>query len=123
MERDVPKAKAADLYIRSRAVRHTSAVFAPASCSLRHYNDVCSLLRRPEVQAFIGTAEYQAHKTKRFRGGDNPNIAQNQAFILADPETRKVYAKAFSESSALYYGDKPTFEEILKEIGTWVDRL
>jgi hypothetical protein len=41
------------------------------------------------VQAFIGTADYQAHKRKRFRGGDNPNIAENQAFILAEPESRK----------------------------------
>lgn len=90
---------------------------------MRHYYDIYSLLRRPEVQAFIGTADYEAHKTKRFRGGDNPNIAQNQAFILTDPETRKAYAKAFAESSALYYGDKPTFEQILKEIGTWIDRL
>lgn len=90
---------------------------------MRHYYDVYSLLRRPEVQAFIGTEAYKAHKTKRFRGGDNPNIAQNQAFILADPETRKAYAKAFAESSALYCADKPTFEQILKEIGTWADRL
>lgn len=90
---------------------------------MRHYYDIYSLLQRSEVQAFIGTADYQAHKTKRFRGGDNPNIAQNQAFFLADPETRKIYAKAFAESSALYYGDKPTFEQILKEIGKWIDRL
>lgn len=90
---------------------------------MRHYYDVYSLLRRPEVRAFIGTADYQAHKTRRFRGGDNPNIAQNQAFILADPETREAYAKAFAESSALYYGDKPTFQQILKEISTWIDRL
>jgi hypothetical protein len=51
------------------------------------------------------------------------DIAQNQAFILADPETRKAYAKAFAESTALYYGDKPTFEQILAEIGKWIDRL
>jgi hypothetical protein len=90
---------------------------------MRHYYDVYSLLRRPEVQAFIGTSDYQAHKTKRFRAGDNLNIAQNQAFILADPETRKAYAQAFAESSALYYGDKPTFEQILKAIGSWINRL
>ena len=90
---------------------------------MRHYYDVYSLLRRPEVQAFIGTPDYQAHKAKRFRGGDNPDIAQNQAFILADPATREAYAKAFAESSALYYGDKPTFDQILKEIGAWIDRL
>jgi len=90
---------------------------------MRHYYDIYSLLRRPEVQAFIGTADYQAHKTKRFRAGDNPNIAQNQAFIVSDPEVRKAYTKAFAESSALYYGDKPTFEQILGEISKSSDRL
>jgi hypothetical protein len=90
---------------------------------MRHYYDVHGLLQRPEVQAFIGTDAYKAHKTKRFRSGDNPNIAENQAFILADPETRKTYADAFAESSALYYGDTPTFEQILAEIGKWIDRL
>jgi len=90
---------------------------------MRHYYDVYSLLQRPEVQAFIGAAEYQAHKTKRFRGGDNPNIAQNQAFILSDPKTRKLYAKAYADSTALYYGDKPTFEKLLEEIAYWADQL
>jgi hypothetical protein len=90
---------------------------------MRHYYDVYSLLRQPKLQAFIGTDAYKAHKEKRFRGGDNPNIAQNQAFILADPETRMSYAKAFAESTALYYGDKPTFEHILKEIGAHIDQL
>jgi Nucleotidyl transferase AbiEii toxin, Type IV TA system len=47
---------------------------------MRHYYDVYSLLRRPEVQSFIGTVDYQDHKAKRFRGGDNPNIAQNLGF-------------------------------------------
>jgi hypothetical protein len=90
---------------------------------MRHYYDVHGLLQRPEVQAFIGTDAYKAHKIKRFRSGDNPNIAENPAFILADPETRDAYSKAFVESSALYYGDKPTFEQILAEIGKWIDRL
>jgi hypothetical protein len=90
---------------------------------MRHYYDVYSLLRRPEVQAFIGADAYKAHKLKRFRQGDEPDITKNQAFILADPETRKIYANAFAESTALYYGDKPTFEQILEEIGKWADRL
>jgi hypothetical protein len=75
------------------------------------------------VRAFIGTDAYKAHKAKRFPKADNQNIAQNDAFILADPETRKTYAKAFAESSALYYADKPTFEQILGEIGKWIERL
>lgn len=90
---------------------------------MRHYYDVYSLLQRPEVQAFIGTEPYKAHKAKRFRQADNQNIAQNQAFILSDPVTREAYAKAYADTSALYYGNKPTFDQILKLISTWCDRL
>jgi len=90
---------------------------------MRHYYDVYRALKRPEVQAFIGTDAYKAHKEKRFRGGDNPDIVQNQAFILADPETRRIYTAAYDASTALYYGEKPTFDDILKEIAAWADRL
>ena len=89
---------------------------------MRHYYDVYSLLQRPEVQAFIGTDAYKAHKAKRFRRADNPNIAQNEAFILSDPETRKTYERAYAEAPP-YYGDKPTFDQMLKEIAAWADRL
>ena len=90
---------------------------------MRHYYDVYNLLQRSDVQAFIGTTEYLAHKQKRFRGGDNPNIAQNEAFILSDPKTREMYANAYNASTALYFGDKPTFEQILAKIGEWTARL
>jgi hypothetical protein len=52
-----------------------------------------------------------------------PNIGENQAFILSDPAMRKLYDKAYVDSSALYYGGKPTFYHILQTIGTWIDRL
>jgi len=90
---------------------------------MRHYYDIYSLLRLPEVQKFIGTEAYKKHKEKRFRGGDNLNISQNEAFSVSDPATRESYAKAFTESAALYYGDKPTFEQILAEIGKWTSKL
>lgn len=90
---------------------------------MRHYYDVYRLLKRPEVQAFIGTEVYKEHKAKRFRRDDNQSIVENQAFILSDPETRATYVKAFAATSALYYGGKPTFEEVLKEIGDWAKRL
>jgi hypothetical protein len=90
---------------------------------MRHYYDVHSLLQRPEVQAFISTNAYKAHKAKRFSQADNPDIAQNQAFLLSDPETRETYERAYAASTALYYGDKPTFEQILTEIGAWIERL
>jgi hypothetical protein len=90
---------------------------------MRHYYDVYGLLQRPEVKAFIGTEAYKAHKAKRFRSGDNQNIAQNQAFVLSDADTRQAYAEAYADTSALYYGDKPTFDQILKEMAAWSDRL
>jgi hypothetical protein len=71
----------------------------------------------------IGTQAYTAHKERRFREGDNLDIAENQAFILADPATRAAYAKAFAASTALYYGTKPTFEQVLAKIGTWIERM
>lgn len=44
---------------------------------MRHYYDIYELLDRPDVQTFIGTEAYKAHKAKRFRKADNQNIAQN----------------------------------------------
>src|SRR6266446_2006382 len=38
---------------------------------MRHYYDVYCLLRRPEVQAFIGTAAYEEHKQSHFPKADN----------------------------------------------------
>ena len=90
---------------------------------LRHYYDIYSLLERPEVQAFIGTDEYVRHKDRRFRSLDNKDIAKNQAFILDDSGTRKTYAETYAKTSALYYGSKPTFDQILERIRGWTDRL
>jgi hypothetical protein len=74
------------------------------------------------VQAFIGTDEYKAHKDRRFRQGDNKTIARNEAFALRDAETRRLFARTFQQTSALYYGTKPTFEQILGRIGEWINR-
>jgi hypothetical protein len=90
---------------------------------MRHYYDLYHLLKQAEVQAFIGTAAYRAHKAKRFRQADDPNIAKNQAFIMSDPRTREAYAKAYAETGALYYREKPAFEKILAEFRAWAERL
>jgi hypothetical protein len=90
---------------------------------IRHYYDVYGLLERPEVQAFVGTDAYRAHKVKRFRQADNQNIAQNEAFILSDKATREAYAKAYADTGALYYDNPPTFDQILAKIVEWRDRL
>jgi len=83
---------------------------------MRHYYDVYCLLQQPEVQAFIGTEAYLAHKKKRFRSSDNPVIAENDAFLLSNAKTRGAYEAAYSETRALYYRDQPSFAAILAAI-------
>jgi nucleotidyltransferase AbiEii toxin of type IV toxin-antitoxin system len=90
---------------------------------MRHYYDLYHLLQQPEVQAFIGTDAYKTHKAKRFRQGDNPNIAENQAFVMSDPAVRAAYVEAYAETSALYYRKKPSFEEVLIQFSEWAGRL
>lgn len=90
---------------------------------MRHYYDVYCLLDEPEVQSFIGTPEYQAHKKKRFRSGDNPVIAENEAFLLNNPVVRKEYEEAFQNTKALYYKAQPGFDKIMKKIREQADRL
>lgn len=90
---------------------------------MRHYYDIWSLLKQPGVREFVGTGAYEAHKRARFRQADNQIIAENEAFVLSDPSTRAIYAQAYEAGSALYYADRPTFEEIMAGIGKWIGKL
>jgi hypothetical protein len=54
---------------------------------------------------------------------NSQNIAQNEAFLLSDAKTRAAYAKAYENSGALCYADRPTFDQILAEIKKWIDKL
>jgi len=90
---------------------------------MRHYYDVYALLKVPEVQDFIGTAEYKKHKEKRFPTADNHMIAENEAFALSDINTREQYEKAYQETPRLYYQDQPHFFEILDRIRSWATKL
>jgi hypothetical protein len=102
-------------------LQRESGVFPPNF--MRHYYDVYCLLRQQDVQAFVGTDAYQAHKARRFRQADEPDITQNPAFALADRDIRADLARAYVASSALYYRGQPAFDDILAEIATWVPRL
>ncbi len=90
---------------------------------MRHYYDVYSLLQDPTVQAFVGTKGYLDHKAKRFPKADNAVIAENEAFVLSDAETRATLQKAYAASSALYFRGQPAFDDILAEIAIWVPKL
>jgi hypothetical protein len=90
---------------------------------MRHYYDVASLLGDPAVQAFVGTPEYVAHKAKRFRAADNRVIAENEAFVLSDPDVRGRLERAYIASTALYYEGQPPFAVLIETITTWAPRL
>lgn len=90
---------------------------------MRHYYDIYCLLDNAQVQAFIGTAEYIAHKQVRFPKADNQNIASNEAFLLSDPATRALYQREYEKTEALYYTGQIPFSEILARIHQHIKQL
>lgn len=90
---------------------------------MRHYYDISQLLEHSDVLNFIGTDEYHQRKQTRFRTGDNLNIAENEAFVLSDTGTRKIYRDAFQRTLSLYYGEKPDFDKVLSKIHESIDSL
>jgi hypothetical protein len=90
---------------------------------MRHYYDVYSLLADPGVLSFIGTPDYHAHKNKRFPDKDNKITAQNEAFVLSDPETLSEYERAYQTTPAIYYKGQPAFSEILERIHAHIQQL
>lgn len=90
---------------------------------LRHYYDVYCLLQDKQVQEFIGTPEYIAHKDRRFPKADNQNIAENEAFLLSDPDTRQKYEAEYKKTASLYYKDQIDFTDILRTLREWTERL
>ena len=90
---------------------------------LRHYYDIYKLLENERVLDFIGSNEYIAHKTKRFRARDEKNLSKNLAFTIPDQTTRELYAKEFRDKSAMYFGKQPEFNDILKRIFKYINQL
>jgi len=91
---------------------------------MRQYYDVFSLLGNTEVQQFIGTEEYFAHKNVRFSPKDKEiEIVDNQAFLLHDDILRKRFEERYKKTAALYYNGQPPFNDLLVEIAKWLPKL
>ena len=91
---------------------------------MRQYYDVYCLLDSVEVQAFIGTPEYNAHKEKRFPKPDlEIPINENEAFLLTSKEIREDFKVRYKSTAALYYQGQPEFDELLERIGKYVGKL
>jgi hypothetical protein len=91
---------------------------------MRQYYDVYNLLQQDAIIEFIGTDEYHEHKLFWFPETDLAiPIQENQAFLLDDKDTRADYKERYASTSALYYSGQPNFDEMIKFIGTFLDRL
>lgn len=91
---------------------------------MRQYYDVYSLLGSTDVQKFIGTEEYLAHKKKRFSTADfELAIAENEAFLLTDPAIRERLQKRYETSRDLYYRGQPPFGKVMEKIKEFAERL
>ena len=50
-------------------------------------------------------------------------IANNEAFLLNNPELRKRFTERYKKTAALYYKGQPNFNDIHSEISKWVGKL
>lgn len=98
-----------------------SAANLPANF-IRHYYDLYQLIGLDEVQSFIGTSEYEAFKTERFKS-DNTKVAASDALKLADKADRAIFQKEYDRSSGLYYQGRPTLDQILTRFAVDLERL
>ncbi len=91
---------------------------------MRQYYDVYCLLEQPQVLDFIGTSEYTVHKETRFPRKDlEIPIAENEAFLLSQPEQRAAFRKRYELTKALYYKGQPDFDEVIGRIKGFIGRL
>ena len=91
---------------------------------MRQYYDVYSLLADRAIQDFVGTEEYCQHKKLRFSDEDfDLPIYKNEAFFLSDPWVREKLQKRYELTKTLYYKGQPAFDDILKRILEFVNKL
>jgi hypothetical protein len=91
---------------------------------LRQYYDVYCLLGNTDIQAFIGTPDYLAHKVARIKGADNQiPLKEHPALLLSDVDIRESFKKRYQSSSKLYYKGQPDFENILSRIHLHLNHL
>jgi len=91
---------------------------------MRQYYDVYCLLDNKDVLKFIGTAEYQQHKEKRFPKPDlETPIQKNEAFLLSDKKLRADFKERYKTTASLYYQGQPPFDELMERIAVYIGRF
>lgn len=91
---------------------------------MRQYYDVYCLLEQQDVQEFIDTNAYHAHKSARFPQADlETPIHENEAFLLRSPEQRDRFRQRYSETASLYYKGQPDFDTLIDRIKQHIHKL
>jgi hypothetical protein len=91
---------------------------------MRQYYDVYCLLDNKDVLTFIETAEYETHKAERFPAVDlQIPIAENEAFLLTNEDTRSRFRKRYKNTASLYYKGQPDFDGLFIRLKSFVDKL
>ncbi len=91
---------------------------------MRQYYDVYCLLGNSDVVEFIGSPEYEKHKSIRIKGADNLiQLKEHPALLLSVQEVRESFKKRYLSTSKLYYKGQPSFEEILERINSNLHNL
>jgi hypothetical protein len=91
---------------------------------MRQYYDVYCLLGNSDIQSFIGSTEYLAHKAVRIKGADNLiPLKEHPGLLLSDPEIRESFRKRYQSTSKLYYNGQPDFEKVLEQISNFAHLL
>ena len=75
---------------------------------MRQYYDVYCLLGNSDIQAFIGTPEYLAHKASRIKGADNLiPLREHPALLLSDSVIRESFQNRYKFTSKIYFNGQP----------------
>ena len=91
---------------------------------MRQYYDVYCLLGDTNIQSFIGSAEYLAHKAVRIKGADKQiPLSEHPALLLYDPELRASFKSRYQSTSKLYYNGQPDFDEVLARVEMFLPML
>lgn len=91
---------------------------------MRHYYDIFMLLKRADVQTFLGTEKYLEHKAKRFGTKDEFDLTKNEAFIISDKKALEFFTKEHDANASLHYDSAfPSFAEILTEIRKFLPKM
>lgn len=90
---------------------------------MRQYYDVANLLKLDEVQNFIGTEEYEAHKIKRFSKTDLEVPVSENAALRLSSDKMKEFEKRYDLTAALYYSGQPSFKTLMETIHQEIERF